>query len=85
VAADAKRLLRLDEVGQRLNLSTSQVYRLVQVSSSLRPDPLRRDEDELFVPEFVPTAFPKAHSWLPCDLVATAANPPEPPEIIGLF
>ncbi len=50
-------------------------------SSSLRPTPFRGDEGELFVPRFVP----EAHSWQPRDLVASEADPPAPPDLIGLF
>ncbi len=50
-------------------------------SSPLRPDPLGRGEGELFAPGFAP----ESHSWQPRELVASTANPPEPPDVIGLF
>lgn len=54
-------------------------------SSSLRPSPYGGDEDERFVPQFVPSPSDTPHSWLPVDVVARRARPPEPPELIGLF
>ena len=52
-----------------------------QVTSSLVPTPSGGDEVEHLVPDLVP----KPHSWQAVDLVARAARPPEPPDIIGLF
>jgi len=52
-----------------------------QLSSSLRPTPFRGDEDEQFVPDFVP----EPHSWLPLDLVEAGLNPTPPPDLAGLF
>lgn len=52
-----------------------------QLSSSLRPIPLGRDEDEQFVPEFVP----EPHSWMPVDLVEAGQNPTSRPDLIDLF
>jgi hypothetical protein len=46
-----------------------------------RPHPLRGDGDD----DPVPDPVPEGHSWVPVDLVSAAANPPEPPDIIGLF
>ena len=36
-------------------------------------------------PHLVPTASEKGVSWCPIDLVAHAAEPPRPPDVIGLF
>ncbi len=56
-----------------------------QLSSSLRPSPYGGDEHEQFVPGFVPDTHPRVHSWRPESIVAIAAQPPQPPELIGLF
>ncbi len=52
-----------------------------QVTSSLVPSPYggtRSNTSSL-------TSSPEPHSWTVVDLVARAARPPEPPDIIGLF
>jgi NrS-1 polymerase HBD domain len=51
------------------------------VTSSLVPHPSRGDEDEHLVPDLVP----EQSTWVPVDIVAKAARPPEPPQIIGLL
>ena len=52
-------------------------------SATPSPPPLREgDGDEVVTPS--PTSSP-AHSWQPRSLIGIAANPPAPPELVGLF
>jgi hypothetical protein len=68
----------------RLRPATSSRLR-PESTSSLVPFPSGGDEVEDFVPDLVPSTPHGAHSWLPLNLVARRANPPAPPEIVGLF
>jgi hypothetical protein len=52
-----------------------------EVTSSLVPSLYRGDEDEHPVPDLVPPSS----SWLAVDIVARAARPPEPPQILELL
>jgi hypothetical protein len=56
-----------------------------KVTSSLVPTPYGGDEVEHLVPDLVPTLTSESHSWRPSSIVAIAAEPPEPPELIDLF
>jgi hypothetical protein len=56
-----------------------------RLSPSPCPHPSRGDGEGQSVPESVPQGGTSPHSWLPVDLVAHAAEPPAPPELIDLF
>lgn len=75
---------RIVEVASQVRPTGSSRVRPGQ-SSSVRPTPSGGDEHERFVPGFVPELSEGPSSWLPVRLVAAAADPPAPPEIIGLL
>lgn len=56
-----------------------------RVTPSPVPTPSGGDGDDHPVPDPVPGPSRAPHSWHPVDIVARRANPPAPPEIIGLF